>query len=136
MVRTPTGMTVLYDSDCGFCRVMLALFLTWDRAGCLEPVPIQSRRGARLLSGMDSTERLRSWHLVDGDGVVRSGGAGIPVILDVLPGASLVARGSARFPGWTARAYDWVATHRVLLGRPLGRRPRAWADRVVAQRAG
>jgi predicted DCC family thiol-disulfide oxidoreductase YuxK len=128
-------LIVLYDGDCGFCKVMLAVLLRWDRANRLGPVPIQSARGAELLFEMAPVDRLRSWHLLDGAGAVHSGGAAIPVVLAVLPRGAPLAAVASRFPGTAARAYEWVAAHRVLLGRLLKARPRAWASRVIAERA-
>jgi predicted DCC family thiol-disulfide oxidoreductase YuxK len=127
-------LIVLYDGDCGFCEVTLAMLLTWDRARRLVPVSIQSARGEGLLCDMARQDRLKSWHLIDGAGVIHSGGAGIPVIFAALPWGALIARVASRFPGTTSRAYEWVAAHRVLLGRLLRARPRAWAARVIAER--
>jgi hypothetical protein len=42
------ALIVLYDDDCGFCEVMLAMLLRWDRATRVRPVSIQSP--PRLLS--------------------------------------------------------------------------------------
>jgi predicted DCC family thiol-disulfide oxidoreductase YuxK len=131
-----SGPTVLYDGDCGFCKVILALLLRWDRTRRLEPVPIQCERGKELLRGMTIEERLSSWHLIDAGGAIHSAGAGIPAIFAELPGGAPLARVASRFPRATSRAYDWVADHRALLGRPLGSRLRGWAERVIAQRAG
>jgi predicted DCC family thiol-disulfide oxidoreductase YuxK len=128
------NLIVLYDGDCGFCAVMLAILLTWDRANRVRPVSIQSARGEKLLIHVERKDRLTSWHLIDAEGVLHSGGAGIPVIFDALPGGALIARVLSRFPTATSRTYDWVARHRVLLGRPLRARPRAWAARVIAER--
>lgn len=128
-------LIVLYDSDCGFCEVILAMLLTWDRANRVRPVSIQSTRGEDLLSDMAREDRLKSWHLVDDARVVRSGGAAIPTIFAALPWGALIARVALQFPRTTSRAYEWIAGHRVLLGRPLGARPRAWATRVIAERA-
>jgi predicted DCC family thiol-disulfide oxidoreductase YuxK len=125
---------VLYDDDCGFCEVMLAVLLTWDRADRVRPVPIQSTRGEALLIDMKREDRLRSWHLLDAGGMLHSGGAGIPVIFAALPGGTPIANVVSRLPTTTARAYDWVASHRALLGRALRVRPRAWAARVIAER--
>jgi predicted DCC family thiol-disulfide oxidoreductase YuxK len=127
-------LTVLYDGECGFCKVILATLLSWDRAKRLAPAPIQSTRGERLLFAISPRDRLASWHLVDAAGDVRSGGAGIPLVLAVLPRAARLARVVSQFPKATSRAYDWVADHRALLGRALGARPRAWAARVIAAR--
>jgi predicted DCC family thiol-disulfide oxidoreductase YuxK len=129
-----TKLIVLYDGDCGFCAVMLAALLRWDRAGRLAPVAIQSARGEELLGDLPRGDRLASWHLVDADGALHSGGAAVPVIFEALPWGTPIARPASRFPRATSRAYDWVAGHRAPLGRLLGARPRAWAVRVIAER--
>jgi predicted DCC family thiol-disulfide oxidoreductase YuxK len=126
-------LVVLYDAHCGFCAVMLATLLTWDRAKRLDPVGIQSTRGGELLIDVERQDRLESWHLVDGAGVVRSGGAAVPMVFAALPGGAPIARVVSLFPRTTSRAYEWVAGHRVLLGRLFKARPRAWAARVIAE---
>lgn len=128
-------LIVLYDAECGFCAVMLAALLTWDRAKRLDPVAIQSTRGEELLTGVERQARLESWHLVDRVGVVRSGGAAVTTVLAALPGGAPLAYAASQFPATTSRAYEWVACHRVLLGRVFKTRPRAWAARVVAEHA-
>ena len=127
-------LTVLYDGDCGFCKVTLATLLTWDRAARLAPVAIQSPRGAELLADLPLADHLASWHLVDSNGVVRSAGAALPDVFAALPGGAPIAGLTSRLPGVTSSAYAWVAGHRQLLGRPLGTRPRAWSERVIAKR--
>jgi predicted DCC family thiol-disulfide oxidoreductase YuxK len=126
---------VLYDSDCGFCKVMLAMLLSSDRASRLTPVPIESARGDELLSQIAPSDRISSWHLIDEVGILRSGGAAVPAALRELPHGEGIAWVTARFPRATSGAYDWVADHRALLGRLFGKRPRAWADRVIAKAA-
>ncbi|HTA14238.1 MAG TPA: DCC1-like thiol-disulfide oxidoreductase family protein [Solirubrobacteraceae bacterium] len=128
------GLVVLYDGQCGFCRVILATLLKWDRTGRLTPVAIQSTRGEQLLAELEPQDRLASWHLVDARGALRSGGAAIPVVFDALPCGKPIASIAERFPATTARAYVWIAGHRVLLGRPLGARARAWAGGVIGER--
>jgi predicted DCC family thiol-disulfide oxidoreductase YuxK len=127
-------LIVLYDSDCGFCKVMLAVLLRWDRARRLTPLPIQSAVGEELLYAMTPSERLASWHLIDGGGVVRSAGAGLPVVFAALPGGAAIARVASQLPNATSRLYEWVAAHRALLARPLSARMRAWASRVIDER--
>ena len=127
-------LIVLYDDDCGFCEVVLAMLLTWDRANRVRPVSIKSAHGEELLIEMGREDRLKSWHLLDAGGMLHSGGAGIPVIFDALPGGTPIASVASWFPTATSRTYDWVANHRVLLGRGLRARPRAWAARVIAER--
>jgi predicted DCC family thiol-disulfide oxidoreductase YuxK len=127
---------VLYDSDCGFCKVVLAVLLSWDRANRLSPVPIQSPRGDELLADLTRRDRLKSWHLIDAEGALYSGGAGVPVIFAALPWGALIARIASRLPRTTSRTYDWVVAHRVHLGRLLPRRSHAWAARVIAEHSG
>jgi predicted DCC family thiol-disulfide oxidoreductase YuxK len=126
------NLIVLYDGDCGFCSVVLATLLTWDRASRIAPVSIQSARGQKLLVDVTRQDRLKSWHLIDAEGMLYSGGAGIPVVFDALPWGAPIARVARQFPTATSSAYEWVASHRVLLGRPLKARPRVWAARVIA----
>jgi predicted DCC family thiol-disulfide oxidoreductase YuxK len=128
------ALIVLYDGECGFCAVMLAVLLRWDRAHRLDAAPIQGARGERLLGEMPPEERLKSWHVIDGAGAVHSGGSGVPVALAVLPGGVGLARVASQIPGVTSRAYEWVADHRATLGRLLPARSRAWAARVIAAR--
>jgi predicted DCC family thiol-disulfide oxidoreductase YuxK len=127
-------LIVLYDRDCGFCKVILAALLRWDRAGRLTPSPIQSPDGEELLFDMTPSDRLASWHLIDGAGVVRSAGDGIPLVFAALPGGSAIARLASRFPNATSLLYEWVAAQRAVLGRALSARVRAWASRVIAER--
>jgi predicted DCC family thiol-disulfide oxidoreductase YuxK len=128
------ALVVLYDGDCGFCKVMVAVLLSWDRAHQLRAVPIQSPPGERLLSGMAARDRLNSWHLIDATGALHSGGAAIPVICAALPRGAPLARVASRFPRTTSRTYEWVACHRVLLGRLPRTRSRTWAARVITER--
>jgi predicted DCC family thiol-disulfide oxidoreductase YuxK len=137
MPDLPDGpLIVLYDRECGFCKVTLALLLRWDRARRLTPLEIQSPGGGELLSGMPPAERLASWHLIDGAGVVRSAGAGLPFVFAALPGGRAMASLASGLPNTTSRLYEWVASHRALLARPLGARVRAWASGVIAERTG
>ncbi len=127
-------LVVLYDGGCGFCRVVLAVLLRWDRAHRLDPVPIQSPRGGALLAEVACEDRLESWHAIDAHGVRHSAGAGVPVVFGALAGGRPIARLASRSPWATASAYDWVASRRMSLGRLLNARTRAWAVRVIAER--
>jgi predicted DCC family thiol-disulfide oxidoreductase YuxK len=134
---------ILYDPDCGFCRVSLAVLLRWDRHRRLRPVALGTEEADALLAGMPEEERMASWHLVErgaghsagaghAAGAVHSGGAAFPAVFALLPGGQPFARLSARFPGASERAYRLVADHRSLLGRALPAGARRWADRVVS----
>lgn len=127
----PEELTVLYDGDCGFCRVVLAILLTWDHGERLRPAAIQSARGEALLIDLAHRDRLASWHLIDAQGARHSGGAGLPQVLEALPRGAPLARLASLSPALTARLYGWVAGHRVQLGRVFGSRSRAWAARVI-----
>jgi predicted DCC family thiol-disulfide oxidoreductase YuxK len=109
---------ILYDPDCGFCRVCVAVVLRWDRHGRLRPVP---------------GEELDSWQLVLPDGTARSAGAAFPPLLRLLPGGAPLAWLADRFPGATERGYRFVANRRSAFGRPLPARVKRWADRVISE---
>lgn len=126
--------TLLYDRDCGFCRWSLAKVLVLDRDRQLRPVAIQDSEADELLAAVPMDRRLSSWHLVEPAGTVRSGGDAAPALLRLLPGGRLPGRIAARFPDATERSYRWVANHRSMLGRPIGRRARERADARIEQR--
>ena len=126
-----TRRAILYDPDCGFCRVSLALLLRWDTRGRLDPVALGTEEADALLAGMPEDERMASWHLVEA-GSMHSAGAAFPPVFTRLPGGGPFARVTERFPGATDRLYRWVADHRSLLGRPLPESARRWADGVIS----
>ena len=128
-----TAYPILYDPDCGFCRVCLAVLLRWDRHGRLRPVALGTEEAARLLEGMPKAEQMASWHLVTHDGTVRSAGAAFSPLLPLLPGGAPFARLAERFPRASERGYRWVADHRTVFGRPLPGALRRWADRVISE---
>ena len=125
---------LLYDADCGFCRVCVALVLTWDRHRRLRPVALQSEEAEGLLVGMPEGERMASWHLARPDGEVRSAGAAFSPLLRELPGGTGLGALAERFPGGTERAYALVARNRSSLGRALPGSARRWADAAIERR--
>jgi predicted DCC family thiol-disulfide oxidoreductase YuxK len=115
-----TTHAIVYDPDCGFCRVCVAVFLRWDGGRRLRPVP-----------GQD----LESWQLVLLDGTVVSAGAAFSPLLRLLPGGAPLARLTDRFPRAADAAYRFVADHRTAFGRPLPAATKRWADRVISESA-
>jgi predicted DCC family thiol-disulfide oxidoreductase YuxK len=130
----PVRATLLYDDDCGFCRWCLGKVLAWDRRRSIRPVATQSQEGERLLTGLPEAERLSSWHLVDGDGTVRSAGAAFPDLLRRLPGGAPLAALTARAPQATDRAYLWVAGNRSRWGKLVTDGAKRRADRRIDER--
>ena len=140
-----TRVPILYDPDCGFCRVSLAVLLRWDTRGRLRPVALGTEEADALLRGMPEEERMASWHVVmpadekdsagaarPADIAVHSAGAAFAPVFALLPGGRPLARLAARFPRASERAYRWVADHRSLLGRLLPAAARRWADRMIS----
>jgi predicted DCC family thiol-disulfide oxidoreductase YuxK len=113
-----TDHPILYDPDCGFCRVCVAAVLRWDRHDRLRPVP---------------GENLDSWQLILPDGSVRSAGAAFSPLFRLLPGGAPFARLADRFPGPAERGYRWVADRRSAFGRPIPAAVKRWADRVISE---
>ena len=126
--------TLLYDSDCGFCRWSLGKVLAWDRRGELRPVALQSGEADALLPGMPEEQRMSSWHLVD-DAGVHSAGAGIGPLLRLLPGGSPVGALAAWAPGAMERFYRFVAGRRSLWGKVVTEGAKRRADRRIASRS-
>jgi predicted DCC family thiol-disulfide oxidoreductase YuxK len=125
-------MFLLYDPDCGFCRVCVAVILRWDRARRLRPVALGSEEADSLLAGMPDERRMASWHLALPGRPVRSAGAAFPELFRMLPGGRPVAALTARFPRASDHAYRLVAGNRSLLGRALPSAARRWADGVIS----
>ncbi|HSD23703.1 MAG TPA: DCC1-like thiol-disulfide oxidoreductase family protein [Solirubrobacterales bacterium] len=125
---------LLYDRDCGFCRWCLGKVLAWDRRGALRPIAIQSEEADELLAGMPEERRLASWHLIDGDGTVRSAGDAFPGLFRRLPGGAPFAALTARAPRATDRAYRWVAGNRTRWGKLVTDGAKRRADERIAAR--
>jgi predicted DCC family thiol-disulfide oxidoreductase YuxK len=140
-----TATPILYDPDCGFCRICVAAILKWDRAGRLRPMPLGSAAANDLLRGMPEDEQMASWHLVQPGWLpdpaetadfsnhpeIRSGGAGFSVLFRLLPGGTPFALVAERFPKGADKAYRSVADRRGAFGRVVPRPVRRWADRVI-----
>jgi predicted DCC family thiol-disulfide oxidoreductase YuxK len=110
---------ILYDADCGFCKWSVDKILAWDRRRKSRPVSIQSDEGARLLADVPRSKWLESWHLALPSGEVRSAGAGLAPLAQMLPGGKPLAIVFRNFPRTTERAYRYVAANRDRFARLL-----------------
>jgi predicted DCC family thiol-disulfide oxidoreductase YuxK len=142
-----TATPILYDPDCGFCRVCVAALLRWDREGRLRPVALGSEEAGRLLAGMPEEQQMASWHLIRAGCATESpengqilthpglwsGGAALSPLFRLLPGGGPLARLADRFPRAADRGYRWVAGHRSAFGKPLPEAAERWADRVISE---
>jgi predicted DCC family thiol-disulfide oxidoreductase YuxK len=113
----PRPHIVLYDAECGFCKLTVRWLLRLDRRRRLRAAAIQGAEGRGLLSELPGAQRVESAHLLTPDGTLHSGGAAAAPLAKLLPGGSVAARLFLRFPSATDRAYRWVARHRGLFGR-------------------
>jgi predicted DCC family thiol-disulfide oxidoreductase YuxK len=52
--------TLIYASDCGFCRSLLAKLLAWNWRGVLRPVALETEEADRLLAGMPKERQVAS----------------------------------------------------------------------------
>ena len=109
--------SLLYDDDCGFCKLCVRTLLKLDRNGRLRPVSIQSDEGQRLLTEVPAEQHLDSFHLVTPGGKVLSAGEAAESLARLLPGGSVPARAFARYPGQTESVYRWIARNRSTFGR-------------------
>jgi predicted DCC family thiol-disulfide oxidoreductase YuxK len=127
--------TLFYDSDCGFCRWSLAKILAWDRRGAVKPIALDSPEADHALPGIPAERMMASWHLLDPQGRLHSGGAAFAPLFRLLPGGSPLAALVARTPRATERAYRWVAGNRQLWGRLITEGAKRRADRRIAGRS-
>jgi predicted DCC family thiol-disulfide oxidoreductase YuxK len=126
---------LLYDPDCGFCRWCLGKVLAWDRRGELQPVALTSEEADLLLGDLPRDQRMASWHLVDPEGGLHSGGAAFAPLFRLLPGGSPLSAAASKAPGAVDRGYRWVAGHRSLFGKLVTSGAKRRADRRIASRA-
>jgi len=129
-------LAVLYDEECRWCRWSVARLVELDRDRRLRLVAIQAPEGERLLAGVAPDERLASAHAVTPDGRVFSGGDAAAPIASVLPALRFGVPVLRALPGPTRAGYRVVAENRSRLGRRLGDRAMARADRLIASRSG
>jgi predicted DCC family thiol-disulfide oxidoreductase YuxK len=127
-------MKVLYDGECGFCKVCVALLLRWDRWRRLEPIAIQEAAGQRLLAPIPGPERLHSAHVITADGEILSGAQGAPALLRQLPAGHALATLLAVAMPLTRLAYRLVTAARPAIGSILPAAWCRWATVLIAAR--
>lgn len=127
-------VTVLYDEDCGFCKVCVGALLRWDRRGRVRPASIQGPEGDALLASLAPSERLRSAHLVTADGTLLSGGAAAPELFRQLPAGRPLARLAATLMPLTKAVYRLLTRLRSVIGPALPERWRRDAEALIDAR--
>jgi predicted DCC family thiol-disulfide oxidoreductase YuxK len=132
--RAQPGWTLIYDSDCGFCRWSLALVLRADRRRTLTPLALGTAEADDRLHDLRPEQRAASWHLIAPDGRRQSAGAAAPPLLTLLPGGRIPAAVLARAPALTDRSYRWIAGNRSRLSRLLPSGAKLRASRTIGER--
>src|SRR4051812_26979092 len=130
-----SGVILIYDRDCGFCRWSLGKVLAWDRRRAVRPVALGTPEANDLLADVPPAERRKSWHLVDGAGDVHSAGAGFGPLLRLLPRGGPSAAPAERFPGATESAYRFVSGNRSIWGKVVSDGARRRADERISARS-
>jgi predicted DCC family thiol-disulfide oxidoreductase YuxK len=132
-----TPWTVLYDSDCGFCKCSLALLLQLDRHHRLRPLGLTTPEADSLLSDLTPEQRAASWHLVSPSEQRWSAGLALAPVLRLLgPAGRPPAALLQRTPRTAQRGYAWVAANRSTFGRWLPSGAKRRATRTIARREG
>jgi predicted DCC family thiol-disulfide oxidoreductase YuxK len=132
----PADHTVIYDTDCGLCRTLLALILRVDTHRRLAPLALDTPEATRLLHDLTHDQRYASWHLVAPDGTRSSAGAAGPPLLRLLPHGTLPAAILARAPRTTERAYRLIAGNRGRIGPLIPDAVKRRATQTIARRSG
>jgi predicted DCC family thiol-disulfide oxidoreductase YuxK len=111
-------LTVLYDADCGVCRLTALALLRLDWRRRLDLVPLQSFVAE---PGPSRAALLQALHVRDGSGRWARGGAASVRIAAAVPLLwPLSVLGHVPGMGWLAeRAYRFVAGHRKAISRVL-----------------
>lgn len=115
---------LLYDGECGFCRLATKAALRLDDDQRLRAVAIQSEEGQRLLTEVPAALRLDAFHLVTPGGSVISGPEAAAPLARLLRGGHIPSRAMRRFPAQTNATYALISRHRGTLGR-LGLRAKS-----------
>ena len=114
-------LTVLYDADCGVCRLTVRVLERLDWRRRLEVVTLQGF--VRSADGDPTRRELRSaLHVRDEGGRWERGGRAalrIATVIPVLAPLALVGRAPG-MQGLVERAYVLVARNRRLISRVLG----------------
>ena len=108
---------LLYDGECGLCRLAVKGAMRLDEDDRLRAVSIQSEEGQRLLMEVPAERRLDTMHMVTPGGHVLSGADAAAPLSRLLKGGHVPSRAMRRFPEQTAKAYAFVSRHRRALGR-------------------
>ena len=127
--------TVLYDSDCGFCKSSLALLLQVDRRHRLRPLALGTTEADELLADLTPDQRAASWHLIAPSNQRWSAGQALAPLLRLLgPAGRAPAALLDRIPQSADSGYAWVARHRSALGRWLPTSAKRRAAQTIARR--
>jgi predicted DCC family thiol-disulfide oxidoreductase YuxK len=108
--------------------------LFWDRERQIRPLALQEAAAADLLPGVDEEERLASFHLVEADGTVRSGGDALPFLLRSLPQGGPAGWLVGKLQPLTDLGYHVVSHNRDKVGPFVPDRWKRWAERQIAAR--
>jgi predicted DCC family thiol-disulfide oxidoreductase YuxK len=127
--------TVIYDSDCGFCRWSMAWVLRLDRNHRVRPAALDSPEADEALADLAPAVRGASWHLVSPEGQRFSAGAGLPPLLRLLPGGRIPGAVAAALQPLTNLLYRAVANSRSLLGPRVTDKAKRRADELIAERS-
>jgi predicted DCC family thiol-disulfide oxidoreductase YuxK len=113
-------LTVLYDSECGFCARCAMALRRLDRGGRLRMLPL--RAGTTIPDAPSEHDLLAAMHVVDAAGRWDRGGAAWLRIAAVVPLLRPLAV-AGRLPmvgAGVERLYQLVARNRHRLSRMLG----------------
>jgi predicted DCC family thiol-disulfide oxidoreductase YuxK len=131
--QAPPGAVILfYDPGCGVCSWLALRAVRAAAPLAVRALPIDSPQAEPYLGALAAEARWASWHVVGEDGVLRSGGAAAPVLLEQLPHTRPLVLLLRASPPLTERLYCLGARTRSHWGRLVPRRSVARARRELA----
>lgn len=131
---TTRAATLVFDADCGVCRVVVALVLRLDRERRITPVALQSALGTGITEPVSPELRGMSWHVLV-DGVLSSDAAVVAAVGDWVRCGRPMAFIARRAPRLSRAVYFTISKRRAWLGKATSRRRVEEATRLIAARA-
>jgi predicted DCC family thiol-disulfide oxidoreductase YuxK len=83
---------LIYDSRCSYCRLFKAFVAALDPKGHLTFLSLTDLESRNLLQSMDEMKAKASFHLVDEEGKIKSGGKALPILLGLTTGIKIPSR--------------------------------------------
>ncbi|MGB0632835.1 MAG: thiol-disulfide oxidoreductase DCC family protein [Alphaproteobacteria bacterium] len=104
MVTTPASdtvsprLTVYFDGGCPICAREIGMYRASRGADRIAWIDVDRMTGDSVAPGLSRADALGRFHVVDGTGRLRSGGAAFSALWQALPAYRVLGRLTSRWP--------------------------------------